>query len=86
MVSVQRYAGFPQNIWTVDEKNNVFEAQLENRATGQYHGYPLPEADDFRKVVEKAWAERSVVQGGSVDRAVAGASHGTSEGTGRCHW
>jgi len=33
------------------------EAQLENRESGQYHGYPMPETDPFREKVLAAWRE-----------------------------
>ena len=54
MVSVQVRNGWPQNVWAVSDKGEAFEAQLENKSTGAYHGYPMPEADDFRlEVIEE---------------------------------
>lgn len=50
---------YPQNIWSVLEDGTVLEAQLENSGLGTYHGYPLPEADPFVKVVRKHWEEMS---------------------------
>jgi hypothetical protein len=46
---------FPQNIWSVTADGIPLEAQLESREAGTYHGYPMPEADDFREVVLRAW-------------------------------
>lgn len=50
--------GWPQNIWSVSDAGEVFEAQLENAAQGSYHGYPMPEDDDFRRLVLKEWKAR----------------------------
>jgi len=50
--------GWPQNIWSVSDAVEVFEAQLENPAQGTYHGYPMPEDDDFRRLVLKEWKAR----------------------------
>jgi hypothetical protein len=49
---------WPKNIWSVSAMDEVFEAQLENVAQGTYHGYPLPENDDFRRVVKQEWKAR----------------------------
>jgi len=57
LVSEQRVGQFPQNIWSVTESGEPLEAQLGNRETGEYHGYPMPENDPFREVVLKAWKE-----------------------------
>jgi hypothetical protein len=50
--------GWPQNVWAVSDSNQVFEAQLENATQGTYHGYPMPEDDDFREIVLKEWKAR----------------------------
>lgn len=55
LISEQWKGGFPQNIWAVTDGNVALEAQLENRAQGAYHGYPMPEADPFREEVLKNW-------------------------------
>jgi hypothetical protein len=49
---------FPSLIWAVREDGVVFEAQLENPAMGEYHGYPMPQGDPFRKEILKAAASR----------------------------
>jgi hypothetical protein len=50
--------GWPQNVWALSDAREVFEAQLENATLGIYHGYPMPENDDFRAVVEAEWNKR----------------------------
>lgn len=47
--------GYPQNVWAVTEDGCPLEAQLENEATGAYHGYPMPESDPFREEVLERW-------------------------------
>jgi hypothetical protein len=53
LISQRSVKGYPAQIWTVDDKGVVFEAELENSEQGDYHGYPLPLADPFRLVVLK---------------------------------
>jgi len=55
LVSVQRVGEFPQNIWAVTNAGVAVEAQLENRETAAYHGYPLSENDPFSFSVLQAW-------------------------------
>jgi hypothetical protein len=55
LVSRARRGDFPQNVWSVTADGIPLEAQLENRETGTYHGYPLPEHDEFRATVLRAW-------------------------------
>jgi len=55
MISTQRRNGWPQNVWAVRSEGIVFEAELENRVQGHYHGYPLPEDDEIVKQVLEAW-------------------------------
>lgn len=57
MVSVRCSNGWPQNIWAVSERV-AYEAQLENREAGTYHGYPLTSDDDFIKTVFLEWDQR----------------------------
>jgi hypothetical protein len=54
LISIQERNGFPQNIWAVCNDKPV-EAQLENPATGEYHGYPLQKADPFGSQVLRRW-------------------------------
>lgn len=58
MVSTQNRNGWPKNVWAVSDSGSVFEAQLENSESGSYHGYPLPEDDDFRNDVIREWKTR----------------------------
>jgi len=54
LVSKQMRDSFPQNIWSVSNEGIPLEAELDNEGNGTYHGYPMPENDDFRlKVIEK---------------------------------
>jgi len=58
LTSICNADSWPQNVWSVTEAREVFEAQLENREQGVYHGYPMPMDDDFRKVVLREWEAR----------------------------
>jgi len=49
---------WPQNVWAVSLDGEIFEAQLENREQGAYHGYPVPVDDDFRRVIQREWENR----------------------------
>jgi hypothetical protein len=55
LVSEQLRNGFPQNVWAVTQGGIPLEAQLENRNTGTYHGYPMREDDAFREKVLDKW-------------------------------
>lgn len=57
MISLQKYNGWPQNVWAVLD-GEPFEGQLENRDQGIYHGYPMPADDDFRITILKEWSSR----------------------------
>lgn len=49
---------WPQNIWSLSNNGEIFEAELENCIRGVYHGYPMPKNDFFRSVVNTEWARR----------------------------
>ncbi len=57
LVSDHEENGWPKNIWAVVERDNLIplEAQLENSATGCYHGYPLLKNDPFYEEVLERW-------------------------------
>lgn len=55
LVSVREQNGFPKNIWAVTDDGFPLEAQLENQEKGTYHGYPMPEDDDFRNEILDRW-------------------------------
>lgn len=48
---------WPQNIWSVTDTGIVLEAQLENAATGCYHGYPVPIEDPMRNEILEYWRQ-----------------------------
>lgn len=58
MISEQERNEFPQNIWAVDSNGKPLEAQLENQATGTYHGYPVPESDPMGSEIIEEWNGR----------------------------
>lgn len=58
MLSVRKESNWPQNVWAVSPKGEVYEAQLENKDLGTYHGYPMPVDDDFRREVIAEWKKR----------------------------
>ncbi len=47
--------GRPKYVWSVDRDGNVYEAKVDSDG---YHGYRLPESDDFRTLIIKEWAKR----------------------------
>lgn len=57
LVSDQEVQGWPKNVWSVvvKERPIPMEAQLENPATGCYHGYPMPESDPLAVEVLVRW-------------------------------
>ncbi|MCX6359887.1 MAG: hypothetical protein NT029_08780 [Armatimonadetes bacterium] len=55
LVSLQEHNGWPQNVWAVTEDGHALEAQLENEATGAYHGYPMQLTDPLRTEVLNRW-------------------------------
>jgi len=58
MVSEQKRQGWPQNVWAVDDEGVVYEAQLSNSETGEYHGYPMKVGDGFTIFVAREWEKR----------------------------
>ena len=61
LISERSHGEWPQNIWSVTEDGYPLEAQLENPATGVYHGYPMPESDPLAAEVIKQWDMRAKV-------------------------
>lgn len=57
LVSKRWPSDWPQNVWSVSDDGQPFEAQLENPTLGVYHGYPMPLDDPFRKTVLAAWED-----------------------------
>lgn len=58
VVSSQYRGQWPQNVWAVGQAGLVVEAMLGNQELGEYHGYPMPEADPFRAEVLARWNAR----------------------------
>ena len=58
MVSEQKRQGWPQNVWAVDNAGIVYEAQLSNSDTGEYHGYPMKVDDGFTAFIAREWERR----------------------------
>ena len=58
MVSEQKRQGWPQNVWAVDDEGAVYEAQLSNSETGEYHGYPMKVGDGFTIFIAREWEKR----------------------------
>ena len=58
MVSRQIRRGWPRNVWAVDEDGVVYEAQLSNAETGEYHGYPMKQGDGFAAFIAAEWERR----------------------------
>ena len=58
MVSRQIRRGWPRNVWAVDEDGVVYEAQLSNEETGEYHGYPMKRDDGFTAFIAAEWERR----------------------------
>jgi hypothetical protein len=58
MVSPSSSGEWPQNVWAVSAGKVCYAAQLENRDQGSYHGYPMPQDDDFAETVKREWDRR----------------------------
>lgn len=52
------HGSWPQNIWSISNTGEIFEAQIENPMQGTYHGYPVPADDDFRRTIKYEWERR----------------------------
>jgi threonine dehydrogenase-like Zn-dependent dehydrogenase len=59
LVSVRTKNEWPQNIWSLTDKGEPLEAQLENANMGTYHGYPMPSSDPFSVEIIKVWNRRN---------------------------
>ena len=59
MVSQQVREAWPQNVWAVDERKEVYQANLTNSGTGEYHGFPIRDEGSFRSLIRREWAARS---------------------------
>ena len=59
MVSQQVRQTWPQNVWAVDESGEVYQANLTNSATGEYHGFPIRSEGRFLGHIRAEWAARA---------------------------
>lgn len=59
MVSKQKRGNWPRNVWAIDAEGYVYEAQLSNSGTGEYHGYPMKDGDRFAETVRNEWERRN---------------------------
>jgi hypothetical protein len=57
LVSDREEQGWPKNVWSVTKSDIPLEAQLENPATGCYHGYPMPGSDPLAAEVLARWRQ-----------------------------
>ena len=55
LISERSEGQWPKNIWAVTKDGHPVEAQLENKETGTYHGYPMPGSDPLAAEVIKRW-------------------------------
>ena len=51
--------GFPRKVWAVDEEGYVYEARLDDREHGTYHGYPLASTQRSAiNTIQEWWRKR----------------------------
>ena len=58
MVSRQTRRGWPRQVWAVGDDGVVYEGQLSNEQTGEYHGYPMKKGDGFAGFIGEEWERR----------------------------
>ena len=59
MISQQVRDAWPQNVWAVDDRNEVYQANLTNSGTGEYHGFPIRGEGSFLSLIRSEWVARS---------------------------
>ena len=59
MVSRQVRQAWPQNAWGVDESGEVYQANLTNSETGEYHGFPIRNEGRFLEQIRAEWGVRA---------------------------
>ena len=50
-------AGFPRQIWVVDDEKRVFEAMYGGSRDGCYHGYPIRSTDPLCARIRELWEQ-----------------------------
>lgn len=58
MFSAQHRLDWPQHVWAVHE-GVIYEANLENKEMGTYHGYPMIRHDSFAEYLSQQWENRA---------------------------
>ncbi len=58
LVSEVWSAGFPKQMWVVDDGEQVFELIYGGSRPGRYHGYPVRLRDPWSEEVKRVWRER----------------------------
>lgn len=58
LISANEQNAYPAYVWAVTDNGIVLEARLSGGQAGEYHGYPLFEADPFRQIVLRHWIEQ----------------------------
>lgn len=61
LVSAAWTAGFPKQMWVVDDGEQVFELMYGGSRPGRYHGYPIRLRDPWSEEVKRIWRERQRV-------------------------
>lgn len=58
LFSEQFRGAWPQNVWSVDAAGTVYEAQLQNSESGEYHGYPMLLDTGLAEHIRREWELR----------------------------
>ena len=58
MFSTQHRSTWPQHVWAVHD-GVIYEANLENKEIGTYHGYPMVQYDSFATYLSQQWESRA---------------------------
>ncbi len=59
MVSSFSEGGVPKYVWSVDERDEVYEAKTKPERESDYHGYRLGDDEqDMRRYILKEWKQR----------------------------
>jgi hypothetical protein len=59
MVSQQARQTWPHKVWAVDQSGEVYQANLTNSATGEYHGFPIRNEGRFLAHIRAEWTARA---------------------------
>ena len=59
-------------IWTVADDGRIFEARETNRATAEFHGYPVLSTEAIARIVFNRFSDWIQQHGTSVERSARG--------------